>query len=61
MPLPWPMRPSDAHSRSYMQIQRPIFWITRFAYLALMLSSIAIWLGFSKLSGLICTRSAIFV
>lgn len=28
MPVPWPMRPSDALRRSYMQMHRPIFCIT---------------------------------
>lgn len=60
-PVPWPMRPSEAQRRSYMQMQRPIFWMTRLEYLALRLSSMATLLCFSNCAGAICTRSEIFV
>ena len=60
-PVPCPMSPSDAESRSYRQIQRPIFWMTLFAYLALILSSIAWLASLLKSSGWIWTRSAILV
>lgn len=31
VPVPWPIRPSEAHTKSYRLIQSPIFWITYFA------------------------------
>lgn len=60
-PVPWPIKPSDDHSRSYRQMHKPIFWMTRLAYFALMLFSIAMRLCFSNWDGVICTRSAILV
>lgn len=42
-------------------MQRPIFWITLLAYLALILSSMACMLFLWKSWGVTWTRSAIFV
>lgn len=55
------MSPSEAESISYMQIQRPIFWMTLLEYLRLMLSSTATSGCLLKSSGLIWTKSAILV
>lgn len=60
-PSPFPISPSDADSRSYMQMHSPIFWITLLAYLALMLSSMTCAWPRSRSDGWICTRSAILV
>ena len=60
-PSPLPISPSDADSRSYMQMHSPICWMTLFAYLALMLSSMTCAWPFSRSEAWICTRSAILV